>query len=80
MPRSITIECLFAPGCTSRDYTVALVEKVVDEQGFTADIRKIVIVSPEEAITSRFLESPSLRVNGRDIEPGANERSDFGLG
>lgn len=80
MPRPIKIECLFAPGCTSRDDTVALVEKVAGEQGLTADIREIVIVSPEEAAKSRFLGSPSLRINGRDIEPGANERSDFGMG
>jgi len=80
MHRPIEIECLFAPGCSSRDDTVALVEKVVGEQGLTAAIREIVIVSPEEAIKFRFLGSPSLRVNGRDIEPGANERSDFGMG
>jgi len=28
----------------------------------------------------KFLGSPSIRVNGLDIEPGADERQDYGLG
>jgi len=28
----------------------------------------------------QFLGSPSIRFNGRDIEPGADERQDYGLG
>jgi hypothetical protein len=27
----------------------------------------------------RFLGSPTLRIDGRDVEPGAEERTDFGL-
>lgn len=80
MHRLIEIECLFAPGCASRQDTVALVEKMAGELGLAAEIREIVIASPEEAAGSRFLGSPSIRVNGRDIEPEANERTDFGMG
>lgn len=80
MYRPLEIECLFAPGCASRQDTVDLVDKAVGEQGLAAAIREIVIASPEEAVRSRFLGSPSIRVNGRDIEPGADGRSDFGMG
>jgi len=31
----------------------------------------------ETAETHRFLGSPTIRVNGRDVEPGAEERSEF---
>lgn len=36
---------------------------------------------PDEDAASeeRFLGSPTVRVDGRDVEPGATERSDFGL-
>jgi hypothetical protein len=27
----------------------------------------------------RFLGSPTLRIDGRDVEPGAERRTDFGL-
>jgi hypothetical protein len=59
---------------------MALVAKAVGELELSANIREIVIAYPEEAARSRFLGSPSLRVNGRDIEPAANDRTDFGLG
>jgi hypothetical protein len=32
-----------------------------------------------QAIAARFLGSPSIRVNGRDVEPDAQGRSNFGL-
>lgn len=35
--------------------------------------------SPEDAETERFLGSPTLRIGGCDVEPGADSRSDFGL-
>ena len=37
------------------------------------------IVNAGEASAVRFLGSPSVRVNGRDVEPEANTRRDFGL-
>jgi len=33
----------------------------------------------EAAERERFLGSPSVRVNQEDIEPGAEERRDFGM-
>jgi hypothetical protein len=35
--------------------------------------------SVEEAQARRFLGSPTLRVDGADVEPGADERTDYGL-
>jgi hypothetical protein len=35
--------------------------------------------APTQAEEERFLGSPSVRVEGVDIEPGAGERTDFGL-
>jgi hypothetical protein len=33
----------------------------------------------EDAIAERFLGSPTIRVDGVDVEPAAGERRDFGL-
>jgi hypothetical protein len=33
----------------------------------------------EQAQRARFLGSPAIRVGGRDVDPGAARRSDFGL-
>ena len=37
------------------------------------------VADAEAAERFRFLGSPSVRVDGRDVEPGAEERSDFVL-
>ena len=33
----------------------------------------------EDAERERFLGSPSVRIDGRDIEPGTGQRTDYGL-
>jgi len=33
----------------------------------------------EDAERERFLGSPTVRIDGSDVEPGAGERDDFGL-
>ena len=38
------------------------------------------IETDEAALRERFLGSPTVRIDGEDVEPGADSRSDFGLG
>ena len=35
------------------------------------------VADPETAEAYRFLGSPTVRIDGRDVEPGAAKRSDF---
>jgi hypothetical protein len=37
------------------------------------------VESPEDAERERFLGSPTVRVDGVDVDPGASEREDFGF-
>jgi hypothetical protein len=37
------------------------------------------VETPEEAEAQRFLGSPTVRVNGVDVDPGAAERGDYGM-
>ena len=73
------MELLFFDGCPGHEAVLprlrALVERVApDEQ---IELRRIDTVAAAEA--ERFLGSPTVRVDGRDIEPDAQERTDFGL-
>jgi hypothetical protein len=76
----LIIEYLFAPGCGARQTTLDLVARVTHELGLRPETREILVTSPTEAEQYHFLGSPSLRINGSDIEPGATKRTDFGLG
>jgi hypothetical protein len=71
------VEVLSFAGCPNRDGAVRLVERVAAELGLQPEIRLIDIPDPETARRERFLGSPSIRVNGRDVEPGADTRGDY---
>lgn len=71
------IEILTFDGCPNRGPAIDLVSRVVADLGADADVRVIDVPDAEAAERTRFLGSPTIRVNGRDIEPGADARSDF---
>jgi hypothetical protein len=75
--RKPQIEILTFDGCPNRERAIALVSRVVGEAGADVDVRVIDVPDAQTAVRTRFLGSPTIRVNGRDIEPGADERGDF---
>jgi hypothetical protein len=77
----MTVELLYFEGCPGGQALVSRLRALVAEAGLDPDhamtLRRI--ESPEEAQRARFLGSPSVRVDGSDVEPGADGRSDYGL-
>ena len=43
-------------------------------------VKTIVVEDAEQAAATRFLGSPSVRVNGIDVEPEARDRKEYGMG
>jgi hypothetical protein len=74
------IEILFFEGCPNHPPTLDLAREVVEELGLEVEIREVRVETAEEAERECFLGSPSVRVNGRDVEPAARNRADFALG
>ena len=73
------VEVLTFEGCPHAEPALDLVKRVVNELGVGADVRRVDVADPQAAAAHRFLGSPTIRVNGSDVEPGANERADFAL-
>ena len=73
------IEVLYFEGCPNHESAVDLAREVLGELGLATEIQEIEVSSAEDAERLRFLGSPSIRVNGSDIEPGADERTEFAL-
>jgi hypothetical protein len=73
------IEVLTFPDCPNAQTALALVERIVSELDLEASIRRIDVTDLEQAQAHRFFGSPTIRVNGRDIEPGAHERTGYTL-
>ena len=71
------VEILSFAGCPNHDAARELVGRVSAELGLHPDVRLVNVETPEDAQRLRFLGSPTIRVNGHDVEPGADERDDF---
>jgi hypothetical protein len=73
------VEVLTFAGCPHGEPALELVRRVVDESGVSATVRRVDIPDVETATAQRFLGSPTIRVDGRDIEPGVGERDEYVL-
>jgi hypothetical protein len=75
----VNVELLYFEGCPSYAAFLPRLERILEEAGLSGapDLRRI--GSQEEAERERFLGSPTLRIDGSDVEPGAEERVDFGM-
>lgn len=66
-------------GCGGALETVKLVKETAAEMGISIDFEQVVIQSQEEARMHRHIGSPTVQVDGIDIEPEARVVQQFGL-
>jgi hypothetical protein len=71
------IEVLTVPGCPNRDAAIALAARVRDQLGSAAEVRVLDIADQPAAEQARFPGSPTIRVDGQDIAPGAEHQQEY---
>ena len=71
------VEILYFEGCPNHEGTRGLVERIAAEVGVDAEISLVEVADHAAAMELQFRGSPTVRVDGRDVEPGADERQDF---
>lgn len=64
----MNIEILYFEGCPNYEPAVRLVQEMISETGVDARVDAINVIDNDDAVKKRFLGSPSIRVDGRDIE------------
>lgn len=75
----VIVEVLYFDGCPNHDRLIERVGHLLAREGRSADIVLREIADDAQARRERFLGSPTVRVDGRDIDPGAADRTDYGL-
>jgi hypothetical protein len=78
-PRPV-IEVLYVQDCPHYRDTLALVDRVRGELGIDAELRTSLIVDLAAAEAARFAGSPTVRVDGQDVEPGSEPVTEYVLG
>ncbi len=73
------IEVLTFEGCPNAEGTGELVRQAVQLEVADATIEFIEVDSPGVAQAMRFFGSPSVRIDGEDVEPSANSSGAYGL-
>jgi hypothetical protein len=73
------VEVLYFEGCPNHRPAVERVQSVVKQQGIAADVAEIEVPDAEAAKVVGFLGSPTIRVNGLDIDPASRNCTETGF-
>lgn len=73
------VELLYFDGCPNHDAALPRLRQHLADAGISERIERILIRDDQDARRHRFLGSPTIRINGEDVEPGAQDRDDYGM-
>jgi hypothetical protein len=73
------IELLYFEGCPHYEAFASHLEQLIHKQGIESRPDHVLVTTNEEAEHLRFLGSPTLRVNGADVDASAAQRTDYGM-
>ena len=75
----MTVELLYTEGCPHAAEYLPHLQKLVAAAGVYQPVQTQLVADPEHAQQERFLGSPTVRVDGVDVDPTVEGRNDFGL-
>jgi hypothetical protein len=67
------IQLLFWEGCPSHPEALAMLESVLAERGIDVPVEVHEVVTDDEAAELHFPGSPTILIDGRDIDPAGAE-------
>lgn len=73
------VEVLFFEGCPNVEMALVRARQAIVTAADSAEVRLVRIGGAGEAMARGFLGSPTVRVDGRDVDDSARARTDFGL-
>ena len=71
------IDILYFEGCPNHLPTTELVRDLVRSLGLDATIREVEVRDAEEAARLRFFGSPTVQVDGEDVDPAVRTSLEF---
>ncbi len=63
------IELLYYPECPSHERALELLHEALAQEGVQAEIAVIRIETQQQAEQHRFIGSPTIRIDGREVQP-----------
>jgi len=75
----LVIEVLYVEHCPNFPAALALVQRVAAELGIDVQVRTTMIGDQAAAERTRFVGSPTVRVDGRDVDPDGELAGEYTL-
>ena len=81
IPKTDTIEIriLSREGCANTPPTISRIHEIAKELAVPIHIENVLIATEEEASRNRFFGSPTVQINGVDLDPEKGESTAYGL-
>jgi hypothetical protein len=78
-PVQVVLELLYFDGCPNHDAFLPHLRQLLAAAAYPIDIKLVRVATAEDAYRLRFLGSPTVRIDGVDVDPSAEARTDYGL-
>jgi hypothetical protein len=76
---TVDVELLYTEACPNAAEYLPRLQQLLAAAGVTEPVQVRRIDDPQQAQRERFLGSPTVRINGRDVDPSADQREDYAL-
>ena len=73
------IEVLYVSGCPNHPPVIKTIAEVLRECGLQEQITEIEVTGSDAAVALEFPGSPTIRIDGTDIEPDLHQANSYGL-
>src|SRR5260370_30037926 len=77
--RKMGSEGWYSDGCQKHKAAVERVQELLRDEGISAEVLEVNVREPSIAQELGFLGSPTVRVNGQDVEPEARTAREYGM-
>jgi hypothetical protein len=77
--RKVRVEVLYVSECPSHPAAVKLVKDVLSAEGVATNIHEVLVRDERMAGELKFLGSPTIRINGKDVTGESQTAKDFAL-
>jgi hypothetical protein len=73
----VTIEFLYYDDCPGYPEALDILKEVLSEEHVKVEVNMIRVMNEDEAKRLKFIGSPTIRINGEDVEPGIEQSAEF---
>lgn len=75
----VQIKVVYTEGCANTLPAFQRIREVAAELGIPIELTQVIVRTEEEAQAHRFLGSPTVLINGLDLDPSMRNQTAFGF-